>query len=90
MEDMLIQLAKLRENLKVLMEPKLLSSLAGLLNTLGEDRSSFVKQYKFWIEKNGKDCRYAAMAKTFFEKDNADNVAKSIIDIYHNWAKYYE
>lgn len=87
---MLIELAKFRENLKSLMDPKVLGSLAGLLNALGIERSSFAAQYKFWIEKNGQDCRYAAMAKQFFEQNNAENVAKEIINLYHNWAKHYE
>lgn len=87
---MLLELAKLRENLKSLMDPSLLRELAELLNCLGVDDSSFISRYKFWIEKNGKDCRYAAMAKQFFEHDNAERVAEKIIEIYHNWAKYYE
>ena len=87
---MLMEIAKLREDLQSLMDPKLLRELAELLKALGKDDSAFIARYKTWIETNGPDCRYAAMAKAFFERDNAENAAKKIIEIYHNWAKYYE
>ena len=72
------------------MNPKVLSKLGDLLEELGGDRKSFVQQYKFWIKKNGPDCRYASFAKQFFLDDHAENVAQSIIALYHMWAKYYE
>ena len=87
---MLLEIAKFKDNLQSLMDPKVLSKLAELLKALGPERNSFLSQYKFWIEKNGPNCRYAAMAKCLFEQDVAENVAKEIISLYHNWAKHYE
>jgi len=90
-DETLIKLAELKESLSVLMDPNLLKQLASLLEAFGSEHGrSFAEQYKFWVEQNGGDCRYAAMAKEFFLKQNADNVAKEIISIYHNWAKHYE
>ena len=86
----LIRLADLRESLKSFMNPKVLSKLGDLLESLGGDRKSFVQQYKFWIKKNGPDCRYASFAKQFFLDDHAENVAQYIIWLYRNWAIYYE
>ena len=72
------------------MDPKILSKLADLLKTLGIERTSFLSQYDYWIKKNGPDCRYAAIAKTLFENDIANNVAQEIIYLYENWAKFYK
>jgi hypothetical protein len=88
--DTLYKLADLRESLKSFMKPKILSKLADLLEELGGDRKSHVKQYKLWIEKNGADCRYASFAKQFFLDDHAENVAQCINELYHNWSKLYE
>jgi hypothetical protein len=89
-DPVLDQLGKLRDNLKMFMSPNILNKLVGLLEVLGNDRQSFVRQYNFWIDKNGKDCRYAQIAKDFFEKDQAESIAKSIISLYHSWAINYE
>ena len=89
-DDTLFKLADLRESLKSFMKPEVLESLADLLESLGGDGGSPVQQYKFWIEKNGPDCRYASFAKQFFLDDHAENVAKYIIWLYHSWAKAYE
>ena len=86
----LFKLAELKESLSGLMDPKLLSKLASLLEAFGDKNKTFVEQYKFWIERNGPDCRYAAMAKEFFLKENASNVAQEIIYLYENWAKHYK
>ena len=87
--ETLFKLAELRESLKTFMKPEILSKFGDLLEALG-DQKSFVQQYKFWIEKNGQDCRYAAFSKEFFLRDHAKSVAKSINYLYHNWARFYE
>lgn len=86
----LIRVAALRESLKEFINPKVLRKIVDLCEALGTDRSSFISQYKFWSNKNGEDCRYAAMAKKFFLDDQAEGVAKEIIYLYHNFAKRYE
>ena len=88
--DTLLKLASLRDSLTTLVKPDVLKHLVDLAQALGTDRNSFVKQFKFWVEKNGEDCRYAAMAKQFFLQDQAENVAKQINYLYHNWSKHYE
>lgn len=86
----LIILAELRDHLLGIMQPELLEKLAGLLEAMGGDKNSFVHQFRTWVEKNGEDCRYASMAKNFFLQDQAENVAKMICVLYHDWAKAYE
>ena len=88
--DTLIKLASLKDSLTTLTKPQILKNLVDLAEALGTDRNSFVKQFKFWVEKNGSDCRYAAMAKQFFLDDQAESVAKQINWLYHNWSKHYE
>lgn len=85
----LFKLAELKESLSALMDPKVLGMMASLLDSFGGKGKTSIEQYKFWIEKNGSNCRYAAIAKEFFLNDNASNVAKDIISLYDNWAKYY-
>jgi len=89
-DETICKLADLKMSLESLMDPKLLSKLASLLEAFGGRGRSFAEQYKFWVEKNGPDCRYAAMAKEFFLKENSENVAKVIIELYNDWAKHYE
>ena len=88
--DTLIRLAALRDSLTIITKPEILRNLVDLAQFLGTDHNSFVKQFKFWVEKNGNDCRYAAMAKEFFLKDQAKDVAKQINYLYHNFSKQYE
>jgi len=88
--DTLLKLASLRESLIRFIKPENFSKLVDLCESLGTDRNSFLKQFKFWSEKNGEDCRYAAMAKQFFLEDQAKTVAKEINSLYHNFSKYYE
>jgi len=88
--DTLLKLASLRDSLIQFAKPEVLKKILDLCEALGTDRNSFVKQFKFWAEKNGEDCRYAAMAKQFFLQDQAESVAKQINWLYHNWSKYYE
>jgi len=88
--ETLLKLAALRESLIEFAKPKVLSKLIDLAEALGTERNSFVKQFKFWSEKNGEDCRYAAMAKQFFLNDQAKTVAKEINWLYHSWSKHYE
>jgi hypothetical protein len=84
------QLAKLKEDLSILMDPNVLRKLASLLEAFGDKNKTFIDQYKFWVNKNGENCRYAALAKEFFLRNNSKNVAKAIICLYDNWAKYYK
>lgn len=86
----LLKLASLRDTLITLTKPNILKKLIDLTEALGTDRNSFLKQFEFWTQKNGEDCRYAAMAKQFFLKEQAKSVAKEINWLYHNWSKYYE
>ena len=86
----LTKLADLRESLISFAKPRILEKLLDLCEALGTDRNSFVKQFKFWLDKNGPDCRYANMARQFFIQDQAESVANEINWLYHNWSKYYE
>lgn len=86
----LIILAELRDHLLGLMQPDVLKNLASLLEAMGGDKNAFVHQFRTWLENNGEDCRYAAMAKNFFLQDQAENVAEMICTLYHEWAKAYE
>lgn len=89
-DQTLFRLAELKESLNSFLKPEVLSRLVDLSKTLGTDRNSFVQQFKFWAQKNGSDCRYAAMCKNFFLNDQADKVAEQIIWLFENWAKYYK
>ena len=86
----LLKIAALRDTLLPFIKPEVLKRIVSLAEALGTDRNSFLKQFKFWVEKNGEDCRYAAMAKTFFLEDQANSVAKEINWLYHNWSRHYE
>lgn len=86
----LVELARLRESLRNLLHVQVLKNLTDLLEALGGDRDSFVSQYNHWVKTNGPNCRYAAYAKEFFLRDQAESVAKAIIWLYHNFAKAYE
>jgi len=88
--DSLLRLAALRENLLYFVDPKVLSKIVDLVEAMGTDRNTFLKQFQFWIKKNGPDCRYAAMAKTFFLEDQAEKIALEINWLYHNFGKHYE
>ncbi len=91
-DRVLLNLATLRENLKKMMNPEVLKEFANFLESTGNDDHSMIQRYKWFIEnsENGADCRYAAMAKEFFLKDQADGCAQAIIALYHSWAKSYE
>lgn len=76
------------------MKPEILKALAEFLeHTAYGDNidSSLVERYQWFCEnsENGPDCRYAAMAKTFFLEDQAVNVANDINWLYENWSKFY-
>ncbi|RLB98652.1 MAG: hypothetical protein DRH90_21610 [Deltaproteobacteria bacterium] len=87
----LIKLANLRESLKSFLRPEILKELANFLQATGGD-SSFIARYKWFCENavDGPDCRYAALSKEFFLKDNAEQTAKAINWLYHAWSKFYE
>lgn len=89
-DDILLKLASLKESLGNFIKPQILKKIVELSEALGTDKNSFVKQFKFWVEKNGPDCRYAEMAKQFFLDDQAKSVAESINWLYHNWSNKYE
>ena len=88
--DTLLKLAFLRESLLKFTKPQVLKKIINLQEALGTDKNAFIQQFKFWIQKNGTDCRYAAMAKQFFLEDQATRVAEQINWLYHNWSKFYE
>jgi len=88
----MMNLAVLRENLQKMMEPQVLTKFADLLESMNNETNSgsLLNRYKYFVEKNGTDCRYAMMAKEFFLNDNAESCAKAINWLYHNWSKNYE
>jgi len=90
--EVLLNLAVLRENLRRMMNPKVLTQFAAFLEATGEDDSSMLQRYKWFVEngENGRDCKYAILAREFFLKDQADGAAQAIIWLYHNWAKHHE
>lgn len=89
-EDILLILSNFKEDIQKFTDPEVLKKFLDLREGLGGDRNSFVSQYKFWLEKNGSDCRYAAMAKNFFLQEQAPKVAEAINWLYHNWSRFYE
>lgn len=89
-DNILLVLAEFREDINKFTDPEVLKKFLDFREALGGDRNSFVTQYKFWIEKNGPDCRYAAMAKNFFLQEHAEKVAEAICWLYKNWACFYE
>jgi hypothetical protein len=89
-EDILLVLSNFKEDINRFTDPEVLKKFLDFREALGGERNSFVTQYKYWIEKNGSDCRYAAMAKNFFLQEQAEKVAAAINWLYHNWSKFYE
>ena len=91
-DRVLVNLAALRENLSKLMNPEVLKVFANYLDATGNSDGSMLSRFKWFVEnsENGADCKYAAMAKEFFLKDQATECAKAIIWLYKNWAKHYE
>ncbi len=91
-DQAMLNLAVLRENLRRMMYPEVLKKFAEFLESTGNQDESMLQRYKWFVEnsENGADCRYAAMAKDFFLKDQAEGAAQAIIWLYHNWAKSYE
>ena len=89
-DQVLLNLATLRENLRKLMNPAILKEFAEFLDATGEDDSSMLQRYKWFVENKDANCRYAVLAKEFFLNDQADGAAQAIIWLYHNWAKTYE
>ena len=87
----LIRLAQMREVLQTLMQPEVLQGLADFLEATGGD-NSFIVRYQWFCEnaEKGPDCRYAAISKELFLKNEAENVAKAINWLYHSWSKHYE
>ncbi|MHA2248484.1 MAG: hypothetical protein ACXADY_26290, partial [Candidatus Hodarchaeales archaeon] len=72
-------LVRLRKALKSYLDPKVLGKLADFLENTGGDRS-MIERY-IWFSENseeGSNCRYAIMAKEFFLKENAKDVARTI------------
>lgn len=91
-DDTLVNLANLRRNLKDLMNPEVLRHLANFLEKTQYGESSLMERYEWFCKnaENGPDCKYAMMAKTFFLRDQADDVAYEINWLYDNWSKNYK
>jgi hypothetical protein len=91
-DQVILNLATFRENLKKLMNPAVLKKFAEFIESTGQGDESMLQRYKWFAEnsENGENCRYAVMAKEFFLKDQADSAAQAVIWLYHNWAKTYE
>lgn len=94
MQDTLTKLSDLRKSLRQLIQPEILNELANFLEATGGNTNSpsLVEKYDWFVHnsENGPDCRYAAMAKNIFLNDEAEETAKSINYLYHNWSKHYE
>jgi hypothetical protein len=90
--EALMSLAKFRKNLRALMDPQVLEHLAKFLESTGEEDHGMLERYEWFSEnsENGPDCRYALMAKKFFLRDQATDVAETISWLYHNFANTYE
>lgn len=88
----LLNLATFRENLNKMMKPEILHLFAKFLESTANNNNSMLTRFKWFVENStdGLDCKYAGMAKEFFLKNQAESVAKAIIDLYHKWAKFYE
>jgi len=93
-DQVLLNLATFRENLKKMMNPQVLEQFAKFLEATANeaDNGSMLERYKWFCEKSedGPDCRYAGMAKEFFLKNQAQQVADAIKYLYENWAKFYK
>ena len=93
-DDTLITLSKLRQHLKIYLRADILKHLAQFLEITANaaDDGSLIERYQWFCNnsENGPDCRYAAMAKDFFLRDQAKGVAKTINWLYHNFSKRYE
>jgi hypothetical protein len=91
-DDTMIRLAALRKSLTQFMKPEILKNLAKLLEDTQYGETSLVERYEWFCKnaENGPDCRYAAMAKTFFLRDQAEQTAADINWLYHNFSKFYE
>jgi hypothetical protein len=91
-DQVLLNLAVLRENPKKMMHPEVLRYFADFLTATGEDDNTMLDRFKFFAEhsEHGTDCSYAVAAKQFFLRDQACDAAKAIIWLYHNWAKSYD
>jgi hypothetical protein len=90
-DDILLELATLRENLKDILRPEVLNKLVDFIEACGSD-NSMLERYKYFCEtsEDGPDCRYAAMAKKFFLEDRAKGVAETINWLYENWSRFYK
>ena len=88
----MLNLATLRENLKKMMDPKVLSKFAEYLEVTDDPNGSMLERFKGITETSeyGGDCRYAQLAKEFFLKNQAEECAKAICWLYDNWARFYK
>jgi hypothetical protein len=89
----MLNLHALRKNLKRLMNPAVLKKFAELLeSTSTADNGSLLDRYEHFARtsEHGPDCKYAQLAKQFFEKDEAAGCAAAIRWLYENWAKNYK
>jgi hypothetical protein len=88
----MLNLSTLRENLKKMMKPKILSKFTEFLEVTENHDGAMLERFKRISETSeyATDCKYAQMAKEFFLKDQADAAAKAICWLYHNWSCHYE
>lgn len=91
--DPLLVMGDLKKSLELITNPEILKKLIDLREALSADQEGnekkWIEQYKFWLEKNGADCRYAAMVKEFFLKEQAGAIAETINWLHDNWSKFY-
>ena len=87
----LLELSDLRKSLKKLIKPEVLNHIVDFLDNTGGDKS-MIERYDWFCHnsEHGGDCKYARIAKEIFLKDEAKSVAKTIIWLYNNWARFYK
>ena len=78
-DNVIRQLLELRNTLKGYLQPEILKKLVEFVGATGGDHS-MIERYVWFADnsENGTDCRYAKMAKHFFEEEQAKGIADAI------------
>lgn len=89
----MLNLHALLQNLKTMMDPQVLSKLAELLEACSSaDSGSLLERYEYFCvhSDQGGDCKYAQLAKEFFERDEAKQCADAINWLHEHWSQTYK
>ncbi|MHA2069417.1 MAG: hypothetical protein ACXABY_34075 [Candidatus Thorarchaeota archaeon] len=89
----MLNLHALQQNLKQMMDPQVLQKLTELLEACSSSASgTLLERYEYFRShsEEGGDCKYARLAKEFFEKDEARGCADAINWLYENWSQNYK